>query len=490
VTLQLKKKPDGSLRSQFWYGDFLVGGKRWVVSTGVSVAGKPGSKEFERSRGAAQAAHDRILAEYRARDNDAKLAERIIEHRQGHKRTTHRVADMVALFERIPRRRKPGEAYLKQCRLICQMFTESFPNRKESSPLDRVSAAAVASFMAQQEARNASVRTWNSYYECLKSVFRTYAPHSPAYLDYFCKTPRRTDNPIHRRPFSASDLAAILEAARGQPICDLIVTAACTGMRRGDVAKLRWKSVDLAGGFLTVKTEKTGNMIDVPILPQLEAVLRQRTADDKKGEFVFPWAEAIYRKRPDVLDRLLREVLHKAGFVADEEAVRASGTPTPPAEELLRMGRALIPQLKIGRAKRERITAVFEKYMAGATVPAIAQGMDLSRGTVSGLLKEMSDHLHHPIIRGKRVPEPPAVVRGTLLAEAEGSRLRRASLHGWHAMRTTFITTALSAGVPIELVRRVTGHTTTDVVLRHYFKPGRDEFKKAMLAALSDRMPG
>ena len=39
--------------------------------------------------------------------------------------------------------------------------------------------------------------------------------------------------------------------------------------------------------------------------------------------------------------------------------------------------------------------------------------------------------------------------------------------------------------MPIELVRRVTGHTTTQVVLGNYFQPGREEFRKA----LQDAMP-
>lgn len=55
---------------------------------------------------------------------------------------------------------------------------------------------------------------------------------------------------------------------------------------------------------------------------------------------------------------------------------------------------------------------------------------------------------------------------------------------------------ALSAGVPMELVRRVTGHATVDVVLKHYFRPGRDEFRRvlesrlpAMLTGGSDSIP-
>jgi hypothetical protein len=62
---------------------------------------------------------------------------------------------------------------------------------------------------------------------------------------------------------------------------------------------------------------------------------------------------------------------------------------------------------------------------------------------------------------------------------------RAASVRDWHALRATFVTLALSAGVPVELVRRVTGHATVEVVLKHYFRPNREQFK----AALVDAMP-
>lgn len=38
--------------------------------------------------------------------------------------------------------------------------------------------------------------------------------------------------------------------------------------------------------------------------------------------------------------------------------------------------------------------------------------------------------------------------------------------------------------MPGELVRRVTGHTAVDIVRRHYFKPGREEFRRAFEQAM------
>jgi integrase len=63
-------------------------------------------------------------------------------------------------------------------------------------------------------------------------------------------------------------------------------------------------------------------------------------------------------------------------------------------------------------------------------------------------------------------------------------RIQNATIKGFHSLRTTWITMALSAGVPMELVRRVTGHSTVEVVLKHYFRPGREAFRNALESSL------
>jgi hypothetical protein len=75
------------------------------------------------------------------------------------------------------------------------------------------------------------------------------------------------------------------------------------------------------------------------------------------------------------------------------------------------------------------------------------------------------------------------VVRGGMhVARKVG--LNRASVRGFHSFRVTWVTLALTAGVPLELVQKVTGHRTTDIVLKHYFQPGREAFREALQKAM------
>jgi len=38
--------------------------------------------------------------------------------------------------------------------------------------------------------------------------------------------------------------------------------------------------------------------------------------------------------------------------------------------------------------------------------------------------------------------------------------------------------------MPLELVQRVTGHRTASVVLKHYFRPGREDFRTVITQAM------
>ena len=66
----------------------------------------------------------------------------------------------------------------------------------------------------------------------------------------------------------------------------------------------------------------------------------------------------------------------------------------------------------------------------------------------------------------------------TIREKSNGHRQRRGSVYGWHSFRTTFATRALAAGMTEEMVRRVTGHQSVDLVRDHYFRPDREDFRK------------
>ena len=198
----------------------------------------------------------------------------------------------------------------------------------------------------------------------------------------------KSSETVNRVPFTIEELKAITEACADDDfIRPIIVTGMCTAMRRGDCCLLKWQDVDLKAGFITVKTAKTGETVDIPVFPMLrEELERVRKATGGKG-YCFPKAAEMYSTNPDGITWRVKQVLAKA-------------------------------------------------------------------------------------------------IEGKSLQAARSNGKRSASIHDFHSFRVTWITLALAAGVPLELVQRVTGHRTVEVVMKHYFRPGREDFRAAILKAM------
>jgi len=147
---------------------------------------------------------------------------------------------------------------------------------------------------------------------------------------------------------------------------------------------------------------------------------KKRNANEK---YVFPEQAAMYQENPDGITWRVRKVLAAAGFRDDEASEKESTGEN------------------------------------GAGQKSIA------------LVSQSDQNSEAPSSRGE-----------IHVARKEG--LRRASVRDFHSFRVTWVTLALTAGVPLELVQKVTGHKTAEIVLKHYFQPGREAFRQALQMAM------
>jgi integrase len=69
---------------------------------------------------------------------------------------------------------------------------------------------------------------------------------------------------------------------------DFLLTALLTGMRRSEIARLRWDYIDLDGRTLTVPTTKNGDALQLPLSNFLHDLLVTRRDSNPEGEWVFP----------------------------------------------------------------------------------------------------------------------------------------------------------------------------------------------------------
>jgi integrase len=292
-------------------------------------------------------------------------------------------------WEKLPRRREISEHQRKLYTRRLFRFAD-FVQQIDSKIVDltAVNKTIVDNFLRAEEARGISSKTYNDMVKLLRAAWNKLLPGFPNPL---ANISLRTENTCFRKPYSEEQLLRILNAARGEFINPIIIVGICTAMREGDCCRLKWGDVDLKGGFISVKTAKTGVRVEIPIWPLLREVLIERQIGEA-GAYVFPEQAAMYCKNSTGITWRVQKVLRQAGIFDDVDTT--------------------------------------------------------DRGEA-------------------------------------GQRLRHSSGYDFHSFRVTWITMALSQGIPIELVRRVTGHSTVEVVLKHYFRPDRENFRRV----LESKMP-
>ena len=394
--------------SSQWYADFVHDGKRRVVRLNVKIEGirpsnlgERGDDKFERSRGRASLALEQTLKELKEPRNEVDRLKRIHEIETGTAlKGAYPPEDLFEIWRTTPSKRKGGrkkrsQDYVDQVKVLMDKFVKFLKEEAKVSDARRISPATITQFLEMTLGPKATGKSWNNNLASLAAVFRASHRAHDFPSDPFKKVPPRPeDESVSRSPYRIEEIERIFRAAETDDIAGPVaITAATTGMRRKDCAKLRWEHVDLVRGFIKITASKTGEALDIPILPPLRRCLaRAQLCKDSSGA-CFPQAAAMFDTNPDGLTVRLRRILKTAEVVSPS-------TPSQPATE----------------------------------------GSD---------------------------------------------RLRKAPGFGFHNFKTSFITMALNAGVPIELLKKIVGNSTVEIVLKHYYHPDSEKLAEVM----NEKMP-
>jgi len=492
MPLEFRTQRDGRLRDT-WYGRYEFNGRLHYVNLGVKMAGTPpasrsikdeGDASFERSRAAAQAKLDQIIEDVRTKNNTVRLVEQIYEIKTGERIKTVKLDELADEWAKIPRRREPDERYASQCQSTLRRFVEFVRTRNaKADELAHVNRTIARAFMDAEADRGVSPKTWNDTLKLLRATCKYLLPAGA--INPFNDMPTKDTETVFRKPFTPEELKAITVVSRNDEfIRPIIITGMCTAMRRGDCCLLKGDDVDMERRFITVKTAKTGVNVSIPIFPMLYDELEKRTIE--RGKFVFPEQAAMYLENPDGITWRVKKVLALAlredGDDVDDEKL----LPEVAEDEVRRRGLAYIAKLP-DSPKKEHMKTVFSLYISGKKLCEVFAAVGVSKGSASGYLNQIEGAIGCRVVRGRGDGRSVTALlkddNGVLGAKRE-SGARRASLRDFHSFRVTWVTLALTAGVPLELVQKVTGHKTTDIVLKHYFQPGREAFRQALHSAM------
>ena len=106
-------------------------------------------------------------------------------------------------------------------------------------------------------------------------------------------------------------LFTVIESTPHQTAATMMKLALFTGMRRGEIFKLRWDDLDFHRGFISIVEPKGGKSQKIPMNKNAEEVF---AAIPKASEYVFPAKNGGPRKD---ISKDLREIKEAAGLPAD-----------------------------------------------------------------------------------------------------------------------------------------------------------------------------
>jgi integrase len=177
-----------------------------------------------------------------------------------------------------------------------------------------------------RQARPLSNKTKNNLLVLMHAIFRRAVklyglPANPiAEIDRFRVKPSGDI-----QVFSTEDIWALVRAAASETDAAIFLTAAFTGLRRGELLALRWRDVDFAGSTIRVRasyaagqitTPKSGMVRAVPMAPDVAQALASLAGRERftgEDDFVFA-GQAGLPFDGDALSKRYDDALKRAGL--------------------------------------------------------------------------------------------------------------------------------------------------------------------------------
>jgi len=496
--LEIRKGRDGKPINH-WYGSYVdENGRRRVIalteplpfrlpSTPEEEAYNP---EYIASRTRAQSEFDGFKSQARKKGRDNTLTQKLIESKTRQSWKDPLLSELPEFVKTMKGRRSP-EWRKVQIRMV-KRFVEWAHNEGKRTLLEITPDVAEQYMEFLKEPGPDGYKKIASTRRMIKSivsmVIRKKLPsgiESP--FKHIRVETEEGEETQHRAALNRDEVDRLLTIAEPDRfIYPLIVTALCTGLRRGDVCRLKWKTVDLTSGGskLTIKTSKTGAEVELPILPRLQEVLEAALAERRPGAvYVFPEAEHMIENNPSGISYRMKKTFIKA--FAKPEEITQDATEIVPLKNVLPKVLEAVECADITESKRDKMIDLLKLYASDKSYRDIQKERDIHRGRISEYLHEaerLSEIRFIPEVKRGGVKQ--AVKEVTQHKKADG--MRDASKYDFHALRTTFVTLALSGKnpMPVEKVIALTGHRLVETAMKFYFKPRGTDFRSDLEMAM------
>jgi integrase len=236
----------------------------------------------------------------------------------GEKLTTFTIKTWCDEWIKRKQRKKSSKATMARYKGHSKAFMTFLGDDKINKPLDSVTASEMEAFKQSLQDKGLTGKTVLAYTKDVAAIYTAairegLVAHNPMKA---IEAPDTGDSQ-ERKPFTLEEVQALIEAAPCDEWRGAILTAAFTGLRLGDVAKLKWSSVDLQAKMIAVmpaKTIKKKREVLIPIQSDLLDFLSKVTiADDEPDAYVFPELARLGIGHRDGLSRAFIKIMTTAG---------------------------------------------------------------------------------------------------------------------------------------------------------------------------------
>lgn len=322
-------------RGNTWYADFDdEKGKRIVKTTKIPVLPSPLPKgRNERQSRDSAKAQAKILADaleenhQKGDKTDTTTLDLLVKY--GLTPTTTKCEQVENYLYRFKEQRTHTVGAIERDGKAIAQFL-AFLGEKRKLPMNCLTKAIADDFL-EHELKRVSSGTVKRYRESLSCAFNRAVDeeiitHNPFKRSKLSK--KRSQDRTEKEAFTQEQIKKLLQILP-KDWADMVKVCLCTGGQRlGDIVNLQWNQISFDKKTISIKTQKMGkNLASIPILPELENVLRNRY-ERKQDNYIFPMAAESYRRNGHKVSALSAEFnmyLKTHGFLENTNSVKKAG---------------------------------------------------------------------------------------------------------------------------------------------------------------------
>jgi len=306
---------------------------------------------------------------------------------------------------------------------------------------------------------NLSVKTINTYQQTLSEVFKLLARDAGMIDNPFTDIPKLPPKTTKREAFTEKELSLIRDNLNDftRP---LFVIAIATALREGDICMLKWSEVNLETDLITRQMNKTGDIVEIPILPPLKTYLLKlkQSADTE--------AKEMKEKIGDLPSNYVLKT--KAGEVYKDYSILSANETAIKISRLTKVAEISISDLT-EESRKDIQPKLDELKKKTYVLPLHAKLYQENRTGVSYRIKQFLDGL------------------GIKTTKQVDGRSRAVSIKDLHSCRHTFCYYAGMYGIPLIVVQSIVGHSSPEMT-KHYSAHATREAKRTKMELLPDFM--